>query len=91
MTFLLSVLRGVGQIMLQNNAATGLLFFLGLAINSSLMAGAALFGAVCGTGFAQLMKYPKAEIEQGLYGFNSALVAILPLLYFSLSHGKEWR
>lgn len=80
-----SVLRGVGQIMLQRNAATGALFLLAITINSIVMAIAALLGALLGTLLAILLRFPEDEIEDGLYGFNAALVAIAALLFWSLT------
>ena len=71
-----SVLRGVGQVMLQRNAATGALFLLGIAVNSITMAFAALLGALLGTLLARLFNLPNDEIEDGVYGFNPAWVAI---------------
>ncbi len=80
-----SVLRGVGQVMLQPNAATGALFLLGIAVNSITMACAALLGALLGTLLARLFKFPNDEIEHGLYGFNPALVAIAAVLLWSIT------
>lgn len=80
-----SVLRGVGQVMLQRNAATGAIFLLGIAVNSIPMAIAALLGVLLATLLAMLLKFPGDEIEDGLYGFNAALVAIAALLFWSLT------
>lgn len=78
-------LRGIGQVLLQNNAATGLLFLIGIAANSIIMAAAALLGSIIGSEFARLMRFSKSDIQQGLYGFNSCLVAIAAVLFFDLS------
>ena len=80
-----SVLRGVGQVMLQRNAATGALFLLGIAVNSITMAFAALLGALLGTLLARLFNFPNDEIEDGLYGFNPALVAIAAVLLWPIT------
>lgn len=80
-----SVLRGVGQVMLQRNAATGAIFLSGIAVNSMPMAITALLGVLLGTLLAMLLKFPADEIEDGLYGFNAALVAIAALLFWSLT------
>lgn len=79
------VLRGMGQVMLQRNAATGALFLLGIAINSFIMAIAALLGSLFGTLLASLLRFPISEIEDGLYGFNAALVAIAAVLLWSVT------
>lgn len=78
-----NVLRGLSQIMLQENAATGLLFVLGIAIHSFRLACASIVGAAIGTLWATLCKYPSASISAGLYGFNSALVAIAVSYFYS--------
>lgn len=75
------VLRGLGQVMLQNHPITGLLFLLGIALNAPIFAAAALLGASVGTLSAQLLGVQKADIAQGLWGFNGALCGIA-LLYF---------
>ena len=77
-----SLLRGMGQIMLQDNALTGALFLLGILFNSWLMFIGALFGVATGTLAAVLLGYKKKDIECGLYGFNGALVGIA--LFFFL-------
>lgn len=80
-----TVFRGLGQIMLQENAATGLLFFLGIAVHSLRLACVAILGAAIGTLWAKLCKYPIASISAGLYGFNSALVAIGVSYFYPVS------
>ena len=75
-------LRGVGQIMLQNSTLTGLLFLLGIAINSLLLTLGMIAGLLVGTITAKLLKYDRAAINDGLYGFNAALVGIAMLVFF---------
>jgi len=77
-----TLLRGMGQIMLQDNALTGLLFLLGILVNSWQMFLAALLGVVSGTAAAHLLKYSKEDIAHGLYGFNAALVGLGLLFFF---------
>jgi urea transporter len=71
------ILKGLGQIMLQENSITGLLFLIGIFYGSIAMGFAALLATVCGTVVAYLLKYDHAEINQGLYGFNAVLCAIV--------------
>lgn len=75
------ILKGVGQIMLQENWTTGLLFLIGIFYGSPAMGLAALLATVCGTCIAYLLKYDKAEINQGLYGFSGALVGVAVMLF----------
>ena len=67
-------LRGLGQVMFQRHAGTGLFFLVGMALGSPwLSAGAAIGGAV-GPLVAWLLRRDRAAIADGLYGYNSALV-----------------
>lgn len=78
-------LCGFGQIMLQQSALTGMLFFAGICINSWLMASGGIIGALSGVITARLCAFKSDDISQGLYGFNSALVGIV--LIFSYVPG----
>lgn len=89
LSFLDSVLRGVGQVMLQNNSYTGLLFVIGIAYNSPLFAAAALLGTAVSTATAMLMGVDRALIRAGLFGFNGGLVAIA-LVYFLQPEVLTW-
>jgi urea transporter len=75
------ILKGLGQIMLQENSVTGLLFLIGIFYGSITMGLAALLAAICGTVTAYLLKYDKTEIIQGLYGFSAALVGVAAMLF----------
>lgn len=75
-----TLLKGIGQIMLQENSLTGLLFLIGIFYGSIIM-GLALLAAICGTVTAYLLKYDKTEITQGLYGFSAALVGVAAMLF----------
>lgn len=77
------VLRGLGQVMFQQNALTGILFLAGMAVASPWLAAGAAIGAVIGPIVAATLRLPAADIEAGIYGYNSALVgaaaiALLP-------------
>src|SRR5690554_2846821 len=75
------ILKGLGQIMLQENPITGFLFLIGIFYGSFLMGVAALLATVCGTATALLLKYDKSEIDKGLYGFSAPLVGVALLLF----------
>lgn len=81
LSFIDSVLRGIGQVMLQNNSFTGLIFLAGIFYNSRLFGGAVLLGTAASTATAMLLGADRVRIREGLFGFNGALVAIA-LLYF---------
>lgn len=76
-----AVLRGVGQVMLQNNSYTGLLFLLGIAYNAPPLALAAVLGTVASTATALLLGADRAMARDGLFGFNGALAAIALLVF----------
>lgn len=75
------IFKGLGQIMLQENWITGLLFLIGIFYGSLIMGLAALLATVCGTVTAYLLKYDKSEINKGLYGFSAALVGVAVMLF----------
>ena len=79
--FLDSVLRGIGQVMLQNNSYAGLIFLAGIFYNSTILGWAVLLGTLASTATAVLLGVDRSRIGAGLFGFNGALVAIA-LLYF---------
>lgn len=79
--FLDSILRGVGQVMFQNNSYTGFFFLCGLFYNSLTFGSAALLGTIVSTGTAHLLCANTKDIKDGLYGFNGTLTAI-GLMFF---------
>lgn len=74
--FVDQVLRGMGQIMLQNNRWTGLLFLIGLFIGSWKGGLAALVATCVGTLTARYFHYKQEDIDAGIYGFSPALVGV---------------
>ena len=85
MIFIQTIFRGIGQIMFQNNIYSGILFLGGIFYNSWLLGLAALFGTIISTGSAQFLRYPKEDIQNGLYGFNGALTGIAVLCFFEVN------
>lgn len=79
------LIRGVGQVMLQNNALTGLLFLAGVFFNSWIMGLGAVVGTIIGTVAAKWFGYSDEDINDGLYGFNGALVGIAIWFYYGLT------
>lgn len=89
LAFLDAVLRGIGQVLLQNNSYAGLLFLIGIFCNSALFGTAVLVGAAVSTATARLLGADRALVRAGLFGFNGALVAIA-LLYFLEPNALTW-
>lgn len=85
MRFIQTILRGIGQVMFQNNIYSGILFLGGIFYNSWLLGLAALLGTIISSGTALILRYPKEDIENGLYGFNGTLTGIAILLFFELN------
>lgn len=82
MPFINQVLRGIGQIMLQESRWTGLLFLIGLSMGHWAFALAALVAAVAGTLTARLLRFGQAELDAGFYGFSPALVGVALVFLF---------
>ena len=78
----MSAFRGIGQVFFQENALTGLLFLVGIAVSSPIMAVGAAVGMAIGTATGWLLKFDRAEVLAGIYGFNSTLVGIATLFFF---------
>ncbi len=79
------VLRGVGQIMLQPSAVTGLLFLIGIGIVSPWLAVACAAGSVIGSVSGKVFKAKEDDLDKGVYGYNSALVALAVLVFHAPS------
>jgi urea transporter len=74
-------LRGIGQVMLQDNPLTGLLFLIAIAWGSYAagvpqVAIAGVIAVVVGTLTAQWLHVEEASLNAGLYGFNAVLVGM---------------
>jgi urea transporter len=74
-------LRGIAQVMLQNNPLTGMLFLAAIvwassAANSYRLAIAAIVAVVVATATAQWLRVDSNELESGLYGYNATLVGL---------------
>ena len=80
--FIDQVLKGLGQIMLQENSSTGLLFLIGIFLGSIEGGIGAIVSTAVGTITAILLKYNKEEINAGLYGFSAALVGVALAIMF---------
>lgn len=82
LSFIITLLKGVGQIMLQESIFTGLLFLVGIFYGSLYMGFAALLAVFVGTVTAKVFGFNKTETTQGIYGFSPALVGVALLFYF---------
>lgn len=75
-TFVKSIVAGVGEICFQVGIPSGICLLLGVLISSRIDFIVAIVCAALGTGFSILLGLPTDGIMIGLYGFNSALVGM---------------
>ena len=85
MRFIQTILRGIGQVMFQNNMYSGILFLAGIFYNSWLLGLAAVLGTIISTVAAQILKYRKQDIQNGLYGFNGTLTGMAVFCFFEVN------
>lgn len=74
-----TLLRGVGQVMFQDNYWTGLLFLAGIFWGAyeehiGIVAWGALIGVIVSTLSGYILRLPDGKGAQGLWGFNGVLV-----------------
>lgn len=74
--FLDTLLRGCGQVMFQNNPLTGLLFLVGIFVNSALLGLAGVLGLVVSTLAAMVLRVDRTLVRAGLFGYNGILTGI---------------
>ena len=77
--------RGIGQVMFQNNALSGLLMLIGIFLGSWQMGILAVCGNIVSTLTAYFSGYERNDIREGLYGFNGTLVGIAYGVFMILS------
>lgn len=77
-----AIFRGFGQIMLQGNMWTGLLFIGAIFYDSTVMGVAGILSNLIGTYSARMFRFDESDIKNGLYGFNASLFGIALVFYF---------
>ncbi|CAH9017661.1 urea transporter [Candidatus Nitrosacidococcus sp. I8] len=80
------LLRGISQVVLQNNPVSGLMILVGLFIASKIAGIATVVGVIISTLTAVLLKVDKSFIQNGLFGFNGVLAGIGISSYASSHH-----
>lgn len=76
------LLRGIGQIVLQNSPWTGLAIVCALLVQAPILALGCALGALSGNAFGRLIRLPITDAAAGLHGFNGALVGIAGFVFF---------
>lgn len=74
--FIRVILKNISQVLLLNNAWTGLLILIGLFVGSWQVGLAALLSSIIAYILAPYTNYSKTEIKDGLAGFNPVLTGI---------------
>ena len=77
------VLRGIGQVVFQNNPISGAIILAAIFYNSWIYGAVCLFGTLISTLTALLLKADKGMIKDGLFGFNGTLIGIALVAYTS--------
>ncbi|WP_336741859.1 urea transporter [Aureimonas altamirensis] len=77
------VLRGIGQVVFQNNPLSGFIILAALFFSSWIYGAICLLGAVIATLTAKVLKADDGLIADGLYGFNGALVGLALVAFTS--------
>jgi urea transporter len=71
-----ALFRGVGEVFLQDNPWTGVVFAIAILVNSRVCFGFALLGSALGGLTALVLGGDGVAIYHGLYGFNAVLTGI---------------
>lgn len=83
--FFAGCIRGIGQIFLADNIVSGALVLTGISICSRISAMGALFGSIIGSAVGVVIGVPCAQVESGLFGFNSCLTVIAMFMFYTPS------
>lgn len=76
LTFIAASLKGISQVILIENAITGLLILIAITVESYYLGIIALLSAIIGTLVAKFGGADKQSINQGLLGYNSVLTGM---------------
>lgn len=76
MTFITTSLKGISQVILIENAITGLLILIAITIESYYLGIIALLSAIIGTLIGKFGGVAEQTINQGLLGYNSVLTGM---------------
>jgi len=76
-------LRGIGQVVFQNNPVSGAIILGALFFSSPVYGAISIFGVLVSTATAVVLKADRGMIRDGLFGFNGALVALALIAFTS--------
>lgn len=75
------ILRGISQIFLQNKVLSGILILIGVVYSSFIIGSAMLVALVFALILVNIFCFDKNIINQGIYGFNAALVGAATFIF----------
>jgi solute carrier family 14 (urea transporter)/urea transporter len=76
LTFLVTCLRGIGQVFFMNNPLTGLLILVAIVVQSRKVAVFGILGLLSSNLLAIALRFEDGMIESGLFGYNGVLVGL---------------
>jgi urea transporter len=85
--FFAGTIRGIGQVFLADNIASGALVLAGIAVCSRISAIAAFLGSALGAATALATGVPGSQVALGMFGFNASLSATAMLMFYTPSGG----
>ena len=85
---IISSLKGISQVILIENAISGLIILAAITIASYSLGFITLFSAVIGTLIGKLGKANEESVSQGIYAYNSVLTGMA--LFLFLSGNNRW-
>ena len=82
-SFIMTSLKGISQVILIDNAITGLLILLAITFSSYYLGIIALLSAMIGTFVGKIGGADEERINQGLLGYNSVLTGVALALFLT--------
>lgn len=76
-----AIVKGISEVMFQANTVTGMLFLVGILLNSWRAALVAVAGSLIGMLVGVSHHDPVANLALGIYGYNASLAAMAMTLY----------
>ncbi|MFB7638319.1 urea transporter [Peribacillus butanolivorans] len=82
-SFIVASLKGVSQVVLIENAVTGVAILLAITISNFVLGIIAFLSAIIGTLIGKIGGADKKSVNQGLFGYNSVLTGIALTVYLN--------
>ncbi|MCR2821616.1 urea transporter [Lederbergia panacisoli] len=81
--FLITSMKGLSQVILIENALTGVIILIAISCSSLALGIISLLSSVIGTLIGKIGGADDSDIRQGLFGFNSVLTGLALMLFMS--------